>query len=302
MHIAVMTMVRNEGGILPRWQRYYGAQVGSTNLYILDDMSTDGSCDDIDATVIHLPIRATVAKGEGHDVGGSSRDSGPAFRKTAAANKFASALLDFYDAVIFVDADEFVVPDPRYYDGLIDYMCKNSDPVIAPLGLNILHVPEFEGTLRDDRQLLLQRRHVKVSSLMSKPAIKRVPARWTGGTHGISREYWVRNDIFLLHTKFADRDALLRVHAQRHREFVETGAGGRSTWSMPPERMERAMSEWLGKGSQRRITELDPTQIDASGYVQQKATNDFRSGIQSVRASMRRQPIMRLPDYLADQF
>ena len=302
VRIAVMTMVRNEGAILPRWQRYYGGQVGPRNLFVLDDMSTDGSLDSLDATVIHLPTRATVARRSDQPGPHDSSAGAPAFRKTAAANKFAAALLEFYQAVIFVDADEFIVPDPRSYDSLQDFMRKNEDPVIAPLGLNIVHRTDAEATLRPDELLLRQRRYVKVSSLMSKPAIKRVPARWTGGTHGIAREYRVRTDIFLLHAKFADAETLRRVHAQRHNEFLATGAGGRSTWSMPPERMEAALSDWMGVRSRRRIQDFDPDAIDVSDFVREKAVDDYRSGVQSVRASMKRQPLQRLPDYLSDQF
>jgi hypothetical protein len=302
MHVAVMTMVRNEGAMIPRWLAYYGEQVGSRNLFVLDDMSTDGSLDEAAATVIHLPVRATVGRTTEADAGGVADSGTGQFRKTAASNKFAVALLEFYDVVIFVDADEFIVPDPRRYEGLLDYLEHNRDAVVAPLGLNLVHIPEWEPALRPDQPLLRQRRYVKISSLMSKPAIKRVPSKWTGGTHGIAHEYRVRSDILLLHAKFADVDTLRRTHAQRHREYVATGAGGRSTWIMPPEKMEESISEWTRAPSPRKVRDFDPDQIDTSDYVRLTPKHDYRSGGQGVRESMRRQPFWRLPDYLTDQF
>lgn len=300
MHVAVMTMARNEASMLPRWLTYYGAQVGAPNLFVLDDMSSDGSVVDIDATVVHLPVRATARRSDAGEA--SEADGGAAFRKTVASNKFAAALLEFYDVVIFVDADEFIIPDPRRYSGLRDFLERNPDKVVAPLGLNLTHVPDLEEPLREDGLLLAQRRHVKVASLMSKPAIKRVAARWTGGTHGIAREYHVRQDILLLHAKFADLASLRRTHEQRHMEFLATGAGGRSTWSMPADQLEELMREATGFRSSEAFKELDPYSVDVSGYVTRTSEKFYRSGIRSVRKSMRRDSLWRLPPYLVDQF
>ena len=53
--VLVMTMVRDEAEMLPRWLRHYAGQVGMENLIVLDDNSTDGSTDGLECTVHRLP-------------------------------------------------------------------------------------------------------------------------------------------------------------------------------------------------------------------------------------------------------
>src|SRR5262245_57139984 len=53
--VAVLTTVRDEAQMLPRWLDYYGRQVGSENLLVLDDNSVDGSTKDLPCTVYQLP-------------------------------------------------------------------------------------------------------------------------------------------------------------------------------------------------------------------------------------------------------
>ena len=44
---AAVTFVYNESFNLPLWRRHYGAQLGTENLFIVDDGSDDGSTDGI---------------------------------------------------------------------------------------------------------------------------------------------------------------------------------------------------------------------------------------------------------------
>lgn len=300
MRAAVITMVRNEAVALPRWLRYYGEQVGADALVVLDDQSDDGSTSGIDATVFRLPTRAT-GRQPGRQRAGSKFDP-PSFRKTVLANKFAAALLELYDVVVFTDVDELLVPDPRYYGGLCDFFDRHADvPVLAPLGLNLTHLPELEPPLSHDRPLLEQRRYVKIMPNMCKPAVKRVPARWTAGTHGCERSYSVHRDLFLIHTKFADYRQLMAVHEQRHAEFLSSGAGPRSTWAMSPEEFAHAYISWSRMPPGTRPEEFDPDSVEVESIVRQMPDGSFKSGGRSASRSMDIEPLLRLPIYLSNQ-
>lgn len=300
MHIAVMTMVRNESAGLPRWVDYYGSQVGPQNLIVIDDRSDDGSTGNLDATVLHLPVRATGRQAH-RRTAGASYDP-PAFRKTGLANKLAVALLEVFEAVVFTDVDEFIVPDPRLYRDLRDFLEKKPDlDVVAPIGLNLTHVPSREPPLRHDAPMLAQRRFVKFMPNMCKPAIKRVPARWTAGTHGCEASYEIQHDLFLIHTKFADVTQLRAVHQERHREFLSSGAGPKSTWSMSEDELDRAFDSWSALPIDVEPDVLDPRSLPLDIVVRQP-NGAYKSGRSSASRSMDVEPLRRLPPYLHDQF
>jgi hypothetical protein len=287
VHVAVITMTRNEARMLPRWVEYYGGAVGERNLYVLDDSSDDGSTQGLAATVITMPVRATEEPGR---VFGAY--------KAALASKLAVALLDMYDVVVFTDADEFIVADPRSYSGLADYLARHPDaPVLAPVGVNLLHLPAQEPPLRDGVPLLAQRRHVKVVGGMCKPAIKRVRARWSGGTHGVKAPYAISRDLYLVHAKYADREAALATQADRHREYRATDAGRTATWTIEPTELDATWSRWTASDAPAPV--LDFESVDLEGVVREEDNGIHRSFGPQATAMLG--PLYRLPDYLTTQ-
>jgi hypothetical protein len=286
--VAVITMVRDESAMLPRWLRHYGAQFGERNLYVLDDQSQDGSTSGLAATVISMPKRAT-----------SSGDRVFGAFKSTVANKLGAALLEMYDVVILVDADEFIVPDPRRYSGLREYLERHPDAdVLAPVGVNLVHVPDREPTLDPTMPLLRQRRHVKVVPGMCKPAIKRIPARWTGGTHGIRAPYGLSRDLYLVHAKYADRAAALTTHEGRHSEFLTAHAGRTATWRLKPAEIADRWTSWARSPDSPAVLDFDT--LDLSGVVRAQPKGIYRSyGPQT--SAMDDGEMYVLPDYLTDQ-
>lgn len=281
MHVAAMTMVRNEADMLPRWVRYYGAQLGAANLVVIDDQSNDGSTDDPGCTVLRMPVR-----------GGARAPF--ATHKTTIANKLAAGLLEMFDAVLFTDVDEFIVPDPRRYAGLVEYLEKNPDePVLAPTGLNLVHVVGNEPPLDPDQPLLDQRRHVKFVGRMCKPAIKRVPVRWANGTHGVARPFEVRDDLYLFHAKFADFDRVMRVHQDRYREFVTRGAGSGASWRLPPDELRHRYERWIEGARHGEVARLED--VDISGVVRRQPNGAYSSMGGQLKA-MESQQLLRVPD------
>ena len=96
--VAVITMARDEGELLPLWVSHYARHVGIDNLVVLDDNSVDGSTEGLGCTVHRVP----ELKG------------GLAFEpvRMRLMNGLAAGLLAVYDYVVFVDVDEFLVTDP----------------------------------------------------------------------------------------------------------------------------------------------------------------------------------------------
>jgi hypothetical protein len=161
--VMAVTMSWHEAAMLPRWIAYYGGQLGLDNLLVVDDNSVDGSTRQLPCTTIHLPPAPW------RDAWGAAR--------IKLANRFAGAMLCFFDVVIFTDVDEFLVRDPARHDGLLAYLAARADQdVIAPVGVNLLHHEAVEPPLDPARPVLSQRRLVNFTPDLCTPVVKRIPA------------------------------------------------------------------------------------------------------------------------------
>ena len=281
--VCVMTMVRDEADMLPRWIRHYGAQVGIENLVVLDDNSTDGSTDGLPCTVHRLP----PLPGAGYERARMTLLSG-----------LAAGFLAVYDYVVFVDADEFLVADPTRHADLRAYLASRPDrDVLAPLALNVVQVPGLEGPLRPDEPVLGQRRFAKFAPLMCKPSVKRVPAGWRWASHGIEAPFEIDRELFMIHLKFADRDALEKVAAHRRALVEADGRAKGSSWSRSSEDVLKVFDKAVRDVEPDRVPEFDPRAADLSSIVEQQR-NWFRSTGRGQLAGLRHQPLSRVPSAL----
>lgn len=275
-----MTMVRDEAAMLPRWVAHYAAQVGLENLVVLDDNSTDGSTDDLGCTVHRLP----TLPGKGYEGARMQLMSG-----------LAAGFLAVYDVVVFVDADEFLVADPTRYADLPAFLATRPDrEVLAPLALNVVHVPHLEGPLRADQPVLGQRRFATFTPLMCKPSVKRVPADWRWASHGIEAPFEVDPELFMVHLKFADRDALREVSAHRRALVEADGRARRSSWSKEPDDIVAALDKAVAGVEPDKVPEFDPGAVDLSSIVEAKSGWYRAVGAGQVRA-IRQLPLSRVP-------
>lgn len=281
-NVLVMTMARDEADMLPRWVDHYGRQVGTENLVVLDDSTVDGSTEELPCTVHRLP------------------PLGPRFEGTRMRllSGLAAGFLEVYDVVVFVDVDEFLVADPAVHADLRSYLATRADrDVIAPLGLNVVHLPQAEGALRPDAPVLGQRHFAQFAPLMCKPSLKRVPAAWRWASHGIEAPFEVDPELFLVHMKFADRDALAKVAAHRKAVSDADGRARKSSWSRDAEEIVAAFDQAVAGVDPDAVPELDPGELDLAAVV---APRDgwFRAvGAGQVRA-LQQQPLRRVPSRL----
>jgi hypothetical protein len=278
-----MTMARDEKDMLPRWVDHYGSQVGRENLLVLDDNSVDGSTDGLPCTVHRLPPL-----------------DGPRFEGTRMRllSGLAAGFLEVYDVVVFVDVDEFLVADPARHRDLRSYLATRADrDVVAPLGLNVVHVPRAEGPLEAAQPILGQRHFAQFAPLMCKPSLKRVDAPWRWASHGIEAPFEVDPELFLVHMKFADRDTLARVAAHRKAVSDADGRARKSSWSRDAEDILAAFDGAVAGVDPDAVPELDPGELDLAAVV---APRDgwFRAvGAGQVKA-LQQQPLRRVPSRL----
>jgi hypothetical protein len=221
-------------------------------------------------------------------------------RRTSLVNHVAAAMLNYVDVVIYVDADEFLIPHPRTGLDLRGYLEQLDQRVVAGVGLNLIHQPSIEASFDDDRGFLEQRRHVAFVPRMCKPNVKQAPIPWTAGFHGCQKRYRVDPNLLLVHTKFYDVEAALSAHQSRRGRF-NAGAGSRhSTWALSPDEMAAELTRWtrLPRGG---TPELDVDTLTLDVVRKRRAAGGFQSAGSQVKG-MRASKVYHLPDGLRTQF
>jgi Glycosyl transferase family 2 len=280
--VVVLTMVRDEAEMLPRWLEYYGGQVGVENLLVLDDNTTDGSTDDLPCSRHRLPP--------------GPWERGWEISRVRMVNGIARGLLACYDVAVFTDVDEFLVPDPALYDGLLDYLrARAESQVMAPVAVNVLHDAGREPDLDSARPLLEQRRLVKFAPGMCKPLLKRVVAPWSAAFHGIRAPYRIDRELLMLHMKYADHRLLSRVAEHRHRLHTTEGRGGnRSSWTLGSGELTSRLASWAGAQGGPEVPLFDPAEPELDDVIR-PTRRGFNRSRGNALIAMEERPLRQLP-------
>lgn len=209
--IAAVTMARNDGFFLSRWLRYYAAQLGAGNLYVLLDgleqrLPEAESYPTVNVSNLpHLPLAR--AKGDKHRI--------------ALLNALADRLLteEGYNLVIGTDCDEFVVVDPALNQSLPDYLSSCSIPVgLSPLGIDLGQRIPQEGTLDPQRSILAQRRYGVLSPRYTKASIRAIVTPWGSGFHRLRHhDFHIAQQLYLIHAGNCDMERLKAKMSDRSR-------------------------------------------------------------------------------------
>lgn len=288
--VAVLTMVRDEARLLPRWVAHYGRHVGVENLVVLDDNSTDGSTDDLPCTTYRLPPPPWK---QGW---GSTRQK--------LVNGLAKGLLACNDVVVFTDVDEFLLPDPAKHDGLLDYLAARADRrIVAPLALEVLHNARVEGALHPDLPLLDQRRFVKFSPGMCKPLVKRVPQPWQHAFHGMAVPFEVDRDLWMLHLKYADVEWLETSAEQRRSAFEQEGRGHPgSFWPLGAEALTQRLAGWTeAADATGSVPVFDPAEARIDDLVRKRTDGRWQARFSQVKG-LEKSPLREIPARLRGAF
>ncbi len=201
--ICVITMARNDEFFLNRWIRYYGEQLGEENLYIyLDGVDQPIPANAGKANVIHCErVAEHVVKAEK--------------RRLGFLSDMAAQLMSRYDIVIGVDADEFLVVDPKTGMSLSQYLSTiKIAPCVSGLGLDMGQHLDIEPTLDYTKLFLEQRRFAYLSSRYTKPSVISKPVRWGSGFHRVKgHNFRIDPNLFLFHFGSVDME-MIRMRFQ----------------------------------------------------------------------------------------
>ena len=280
--VAVITMARDEGDLLPLWVSHYARHVGIDNLVVIDDNSVDGSTDGLGCTVHRVP----------HLKGGLAFEP----VRMRLMNGIASGLLAAYDYVVFVDVDEFLVTDPAVHPTLPDLLEDRGRPeALGAMGLNVVHLPSVEPEPLDlSRPLLEQRGFAKFTPLMCKPSIKRVNAGWAVSSHGLKAPYTVDPELFMLHLKFADRDRLAEVARLRNEVSKADGRAEEASWGKEADQVLAIFDQVVADVDPGVVPEFDP----AAAHLDEMViflNGRHRTPKQGQIAALKKQPFSRIP-------
>ena len=146
--IAAITMVRNDDFYLRKWVQYYSRELGGKDhLYIYYDgvdQEIGDFCRGTNAFKVPKIGKKVVEAEKG--------------RLQFLSWKAAELLSGGYDLVIGVDADEFIVVDPKLGKTLVEYLSglkvKGS---VSALGLDFGQKIGVEGDITDEIPFLQQR-------------------------------------------------------------------------------------------------------------------------------------------------
>lgn len=197
--IAAITMVRNDDFYLEKWVEYYGRELGKENLYIYFDGTDQKVADFCEGTHVELREKITC------QLVAAEKD-----RLRFLSQKAADLLSNGYDIIIGVDADEFVVVDPKRGQTLRQYLeeakIKTS---LSGLGLDFGQKLDEEGDITSDRTFLSQRHYAQIGTRYTKPSIIAKPCKWGSGFHRIKgQNFNIGKDLYLLHFGYFDKKRL----------------------------------------------------------------------------------------------
>ena len=223
---AVFTISRNESTFLPMWLRYYRRHFEPADIYVLDNDSSDGSTEGLRGSCNVVPVH----RDESAEGGGASL----LVWLEGTVEDFQAFLLRSYDAVLFAEVDELIVPDPRTYPDLGAYIDRLEGPAACCTGYNVVHYPDEEPPLRYNEPILRQRRYWHLSPRWySKRVLGRIRLSWSVGFHEEYNAPGVQPDpgLFLIHLHRVDYEYCLARHrASAGREWPEDDLRFNLSW------------------------------------------------------------------------
>lgn len=204
LRVAVISDALSSEFYFPIWYRYYASQLGPENIFLITYPGyTQNFAGYRLGGIVELPYTYSDHV------------------RAKAISSYAQFVLEFRDAVIRVDTDEFVVPDPARYSSLATFMAEVQYPYVTGIGLDVIQrIGEPELTL--DRPILVdQRAFCYANSSLNKTCITRVECRWGSGFHG-STLHPHFEDCYLIHFKRADIELQMKWFAFMNPQVEET--------------------------------------------------------------------------------
>ncbi|MDE2333571.1 MAG: hypothetical protein KGK10_03440 [Rhodospirillales bacterium] len=187
LRVGVVTDAVSSRFIFPVWHRYYAGQFGAENLFVI----TYAGCG---AGFRGVPLGGLIELPVGYE------DN----TRLAAITPLVASLLSCYDVVIRVDADEFLVVDPRVAPSLAAFVAAMDQPYLTARGFDVIQLPDEPALPETPAGGILQHRAAAYpNTALNKTAIVRTPLAWSAGFH--SANVFPRfGALFMLHMKRLD--------------------------------------------------------------------------------------------------
>ncbi|SCZ71905.1 hypothetical protein SAMN04488118_11327 [Epibacterium ulvae] len=276
MKSCILTMVKNESFFFKIWYHHYSKSFPDTDIFVIDNKSSDNFRSNLPPgiSVINIPdhIRESYPRRQKNSLPSNFDGARSLF-----ISDISNGLLNYYDTVLYTDVDELIVPDPNQYDTLASYLSQSAGKggLLAPLGLNLTHIPWLEDTPLDvTKPILSQRQFVYASEKYTKPLIKQRAIIWGGGFHGCNSKFEIDRSCVTFHIRDVDVDTKMKTQAKRHAEYKTSGKGADSIWARPK---NKAIQNYINrlKRSQINKTEID---LASNGFqIAETRKNYFRA-------------------------
>lgn len=214
--ICAITMVRNDEFYLRKWVEYYGAQLGRENLRIYfdgEDQTVPDFCEGV-YTELKPRIPGLVVKAEKERL---------SFLSCQAARLMNE---EGYHLVIGVDADEFLVVDPKEGKTLAEYLSTIDVKVcVSGLGVDVGQHLDREEVIDGSKPFLSQRSYAYLCSRYTKPSVIAAPVMWGSGFHRVKGHgYHIDKHLFLFH--FGSIDLKMIKERMGNTDLISTGRLG----------------------------------------------------------------------------
>jgi hypothetical protein len=230
--IAALTMARDEEFFLPIWVEHHARAFGAENLFVVDHASDPGP---MAALRARLPAAVNMLRiPHAH---GAAWTEGLTFdrRRFVLLNGVLQGLRAHYDVVVHTDVDELLVSDPRAQRSLAAHVGARPAPFVAGIGIELLHDIGREAPWHPARPLFEQRRTFRYRFRYCKPHVVSGEGRLT--THGCDGPFLLDPDLFLVHLKYLDRDAVVARQERVHGLYGQGPGGRKSRWSLDSDAM-----------------------------------------------------------------
>ena len=215
---AVFTIAQDEIDLLPLWVNHYKTYAPHADMYVLDHDTQGDAC----LYLAHLKEKMGVNVVPVHNK--ESFDYG---WLTRVVEDFMGFLLRSYDAVLFSEVDELVLPslDTNHgYPGLVELLAAKlkAIPVVRATGRCVVHHHPGEPGMQWNKPLLAQRQHWYRSNYYSKVCAASMRVYYGKGFHtayNIPDALEPDPDVVCLHLHQADYQTTLRRHQRNAGRF-----------------------------------------------------------------------------------
>lgn len=214
-----ITMVYQDDFFLDIWYRYYGAQLGHENLYIVAHGAQP--------SIAVIAPRANIITIPREDLDNIER------RRWIMLSHFAGALLTQYYCGVVTDVDEMVVVDPLSGKNLFEFITEfDNRDALFPMGMELFQMLGQDQPLDPEKPILHQRRNAFFTHNYTKANIIYRFAQFINGAHGIyTPNAEIAEGLLMLHLKYCNSEQILARRSIRQQIVEDTGAFGKgSAW------------------------------------------------------------------------